>query len=435
MARTKAAADAPATPSADLIRFATGVSKLGIGTSFVGIVVAVVLGLHQLCVNRGTVRIVPLAATAGVEHVPAAMRFDDALAAIADGVSSGIDLDESIRRTTASPAVSVAIPGTTIPVEGLFEWLATTRMGAQDRVRFTVVSAADGTRHRLQIQVDGWHVPTSTFTTDEQPSLDAAVVDGAERVFALLRPVGAAYYFATRDPERSLAILAAVQRREGTSADEQATVHRVLAVILRDQGDHEAARERLLAALAATRHAGRRARLHLDVGDTYALAGRWAEAADAFREALALAPGHPTARVRLGEALVALDRLDVAEGAFEYARVLDPHEAAPWLGLGDLARRRGDVWVARDRYRAGRRDAFSPHGRAALDRALADLYLGLGCVAEARGLYRQAGALVGCYGGPGAAASCPGVPWDANGVPCMLLAVAPPPRATPPRAS
>jgi YaiO family outer membrane protein len=78
-------------------------------------------------------------------------------------------------------------------------------------------------------------------------------------------------------------------------------------------------------------------------------AGRNAEAVDTLRRVLALRPGDVDARVALGFALLALDRLDEADAAFDQALAEAPAYADAEIGKARIAQRRGDRAQARSR--------------------------------------------------------------------------------------
>jgi tetratricopeptide (TPR) repeat protein len=252
------------------------------------------------------------------------------------------------------------------------------------------------------------------------------LLDGAEQIFALLRPLGAAAYFATRYPDRSIALAASVIRDPTSTPERKATAYRVWALALREQGDLDAARAMLWEAYQRASDRDDRARILRDTAYTHGIAGDWYAAERAYRDALALAPDSVITKSRLAFALMEQGSFGEAERIFEELRTADPLWVEPHRGLAQVALRRWDVWKARARYREAILVASSPAERALVDRDIADLYAGLGCMKEARGLYRQAGMIEVCYAGPGADGRCRGIFGEEDRA-CPLLALAPPP--------
>jgi YaiO family outer membrane protein len=84
-----------------------------------------------------------------------------------------------------------------------------------------------------------------------------------------------------------------------------------------------------------------------DRGVEARLAGDHARAIEWLRSAAAAEPANADARLQLGLALMAADRLDEAEAAFRETLRLAPAYDDARIGLARLARRRGDVAAAR----------------------------------------------------------------------------------------
>lgn len=100
------------------------------------------------------------------------------------------------------------------------------------------------------------------------------------------------------------------------------------------------------------------------------LAGRPAEAVAKLEQVLAARPGDVDARLNLGLALLALDRLDEAEAAFEQVTDRAPTYADAWLGLVRVEQRRGDLAAARDHLQRAEAAAPGSAEAAVLRRAL-----------------------------------------------------------------
>jgi tetratricopeptide (TPR) repeat protein len=105
----------------------------------------------------------------------------------------------------------------------------------------------------------------------------------------------------------------------------------------------------LLDALAGLR-AGER--VHIARGRVAFRAGRWADAAEEFRKALAARPESVEARVNLGSALVQTGDLDSATLQFREALRLDPNNATAHFNLGLLLSGKGPTPEALEHLRA-----------------------------------------------------------------------------------
>lgn len=100
------------------------------------------------------------------------------------------------------------------------------------------------------------------------------------------------------------------------------------------------------------------------------LAGRPAAAVVKLEQVLAARPDDVDARLNLGLALLALDRLDPAETAFRDVVERAPTYAEAWGGLARIAQRRGDLDAARSLADQARRLAPESAEIAALEAAL-----------------------------------------------------------------
>jgi len=388
--------------------------------SVVVLAASLLSALIYLARNRDTVQVLPLTGTG--DQVAVALQVGEMLAAISEGAGSGVDADARLTQTTSEPPPAVVIPGTGVPLASVIDYLERSWVGRQDRVRVALVST-DATHHRLRAQFDGYHVSARTLTSDEKPSPAEAILDGAERIYAVLRPVGAAYYFSTRDPARSLDLVdREIHRSDTPEAQDLVAADRVWALILRDQGDAVGAREKLWEAFQRATAAEQKASILVDTGYTHGVEADWTNAVGAFRQALHLTPASKIAKSRLGMALVELGRLDEAEHAFREAIALDSHWAEPWRGLAQVARLRWNLLSAREFYQSARRESFSSSDRALADRELGDLYVASGCVREGRALYQQAARIESCYAGPGGEVPCRGTFGDVDAT-CALPAL------------
>jgi tetratricopeptide (TPR) repeat protein len=93
-------------------------------------------------------------------------------------------------------------------------------------------------------------------------------------------------------------------------------------------------------------------RVHIARGRTAFRAGRWADAAEQFRKAVAARPESVEARVNLGSALVQTGDADGAVAQFREALRLDPNNATARFNLGVLLSGKGPGQEALDHLRA-----------------------------------------------------------------------------------
>ncbi|HKY32613.1 MAG TPA: tetratricopeptide repeat protein [Candidatus Polarisedimenticolia bacterium] len=90
-----------------------------------------------------------------------------------------------------------------------------------------------------------------------------------------------------------------------------------------------------------------------NTGITLLDGGRYSEAADAFRRALAREPRFLTARINLGRALMLMKDYDGAVAALEEVLEADPAQTEVYTLLGNILMERGDLAEAERRFREG----------------------------------------------------------------------------------
>ena len=99
--------------------------------------------------------------------------------------------------------------------------------------------------------------------------------------------------------------------------------------------------------------------------------GRLAEACELYRQAIAAAPQHASARLNLGAALEAAGDLDGAEGAYRAVLGFEPANAYAHYNLANVAQARGAAQDAADLLRIALREKPDfPEARVALSNAL-----------------------------------------------------------------
>jgi tetratricopeptide (TPR) repeat protein len=80
-----------------------------------------------------------------------------------------------------------------------------------------------------------------------------------------------------------------------------------------------------------------------DTGLAMEDAGRWSEAADAYRRALDIEPADPILHFNLGNVLFALGQADESAQSFRRALKYDPYYAEAWNNLGNACAQR-EAW-------------------------------------------------------------------------------------------
>jgi tetratricopeptide (TPR) repeat protein len=390
-------------------------ATLAVTVAVVGTLTIGTLAVMYVLTNMGKVRVLPFEGAAPGSQLGDALELSEVLNAVGKGAATSVDADFSIEQASAEDPPAVTIPGTSLSLATLIELMQLTRF-AQRRVHVGLVSPEP--HARLQIEIDGGRTSGQSLWTDVKTARDDAFVDGAERLYAILNPVGAAYYFSTRYPDRSLEAVDRILHDPQASARDRRAALRIWGLVLRDQGDLDGARDQFRTALHQQREPRQIATLLLDIGYTYRLEERWADAVAVFTEATTADPQWPAAGSRLADALVELGALDRAEHEYERVIGLDPQWAEPWRGLAHVAVRRHAYGRALDLYRMARRLSFSARERATADRGVGDVYFELGCRKEAAALYRQAIAIDDGYDPVATEGVCPDGPRDGALAPC-----------------
>ncbi len=137
-------------------------------------------------------------------------------------------------------------------------------------------------------------------------------------------------------------------------------------------------------------NAGERHRVRAVKGYVFARRRQFPEAVEAFTKALIENPRNTDARAHYAEALIQMKRIAEAEKQVNEAMLIDSKNPAVLLASGDVAKARGELKVALDRYEAAMQlapNAYESYARAAIVAAkLKDLQ-------RARGLAETAGQL------------------------------------------
>ena len=344
---------------------------------------AVVIALLYALMNRSAVHLVSLE---GKEDAHLALRLGHELDDVASGAQTGTNVDMALRRATANAVPGLAIPGTGITADVLlkaFQWgpLGETEIGA------ALVPEGQGDRrtYRMLIRVDGPHVPARAIETAALPTEKGALTAGAEALYEVLKPGAAAYYFFSRDPDRSLELVDRILREHPEPDDDRVAAYHVWGLVLRDRGDQSGALARLQDAIGSAQRAAifpdraRLARLHVDQGYVHQLDGNLPAAVHAFTLAAGDDPRWARPRYHAAEALLTMGRVDEARALYEQARQLDANIPEPWLGLGNVRRDEEDYAGAIDALLTARRLVRSRDTRAALSDQVNELFATIGC--------------------------------------------------------
>ena len=122
------------------------------------------------------------------------------------------------------------------------------------------------------------------------------------------------------------------------------------------------------------------------LGFAYMGAKRVRDAEDALRRALTIKPGVSAWHRDLGVVLASQGNPSAARAEYAQAAKLDPHDATPWINLGNLERRQNRPDAALSAYRSAEvRDSLSPLAYE----GQVDVLKGAGRAAEAGQVYRR----------------------------------------------
>lgn len=347
---------------------------------------AVAIALLYALSNRGAVHLLSLE---GKEDAQLALRLGHELDDVAGGAQTGTNVDMALDRATANAVPGLAIPGTNVTVDvllKLFQWGPL----RETEIRAALVPEGQGEHrtYRMLLRVEGPDLPARAIETDALPTEQAALTAGAEALYEVLKPSAAAYYFFSRDPDRSLRLVDRILDEHPDPDDDRAAAYHVWGLVLRDLGDQTAALARLQDAVAAAERAdifpdrARLARIRVDQGYVYVLDGNLPAAARAFAAAAADDPAWALPPSLEADVLRDLGRLEEARRLYERARLLDPDAAEPWRGLAQVRQGQGDYAGAIDALLTARRLARSPGARGALSDEVNTLFAALCCDAR-----------------------------------------------------
>jgi tetratricopeptide (TPR) repeat protein len=347
---------------------------------------AIAIALLYALTNRSAVS---LRSLEGKEDERLALRLGHELDDVARGAQTGTNVDMTLRRAAAAvPGLSV--PGTNVTVDvllKLFQWGPL----RETEIRAALVPEGQGSQrtYRMLLYMEGPNLSARAIETEALPTEQAALTAGAEALYEVLKPSAAAYYFFSRDPDRSLRLVDQILKRQHGPDDDRTSAYHVWGLVLRDRGDYPAALARMRDAVDSAERADffpdrpRLARIRVDQGYVHLLDGNLQGAARAFSAAAADDPGWALPRLLAADASRTMGRLDQARGLYEQARGTAPDAVEPWVGLGHVSRDQADYAGAIDALLVARRLARAPDTRAALSDEVSELFAALCCDARA----------------------------------------------------
>jgi Tfp pilus assembly protein PilF len=344
-------------------------------------VMSAVIGLVVYAyVNRDAVRVLPFENT--TDGTARAVQLGQLMDAVDRGARAGVDEGLDFFKCTTAKPPDVAIPGTGISLTSLVSW-------GETQVQGEIVD--QGKLHQVRLHVSG--AVSGIIETDFKSSVDDALVEGAERLYALIVPVNGAYYYFSRYPDRSLELLQGMFDRGRPST----ALYRVWGLSLRNLGDVDGALDAFRQADAEASDPKEHAHLHVEMGYVARMAKHWDAAVEYFDRAAKEDPTWPVPVVRKADALRDGGRSADALGSYEQGGTIQPSFADAWAGMGDVYATQGDHALAIVAYETARRFAFDPVQRASLLRDEGDVLFDLGCVDEAGKRYASAMGVLAVY--------------------------------------
>ncbi len=356
----------------------------GFGTASLGFLAGSLLWAY---VNAGALRILPFDGTDGTAQ---ALKFGDALDAVATGAQAGLQLDLSLRQSSTSAMPAISVPGVNISFAALVDfWQG---LFGDTRVKGAVIQQGPpgASTYRVWLHIEGPKIGTRVVATEPAVNLEDALNAGAESAYRVLRPVVAAYYLYRRYPAQSLQVVDEILSDPKRGREDKAAAYRIWGLVLRDQGDHEGAVAQFQQAAALTRDQGFKARVLVDEGYALLWTGSSHEAAEVFHAAATADPEWTVPRGLWADALREGSDFDAAALHYREAIDADPHASQPWLGLARLQAAQRDYAAAIDSYAKARTLSLATSQRASISSEFGGFLLGLGSPDGAIALYDRA---------------------------------------------
>lgn len=343
--------------------------------------------------HRAAVQLLPFEAADGAA---VSRRLARALDDVALGSTSGILVDKTLRLDDDNGPPPISIPGTGVSLASLVSMV---QIGPLAPTRVSGALVAHDNTYHVWMEVFGWSVGQKVVRTDSVKDPDQALVQAAEQLYGLFRPIVLASYLYSRDSKRCLEVIGDIVSDPSASTQDKAEAHHLWGLLLRDQQDFEGARAEFndaidLISSAAPAARRSKAQAWVDIGHTFLWEQRWHEAAAAYERSAHLDGPEADDRWAVphnfrGDALRESGDMRDAIQEYHEAIRLDRHYVDPWNGLGRTYAGQGQYTDAIADYIAAHR----LHLR--LDRTAASTYYGLGDVLFKLGCSDTASALYG----------------------------------------
>lgn len=336
------------------------------------VVLGIAVALFWAWYHRGEVQLLPFE---GANGAAVSLQLGRALDDVALASTSKIDVDPSLKVASDNGPPPIGIPGTGMSFASLVGFV---QLGPLAQTRVHGALAKQDNMYQVWLQVFGPRVGGTTIGTDAMTDPNQALVQAAEYLYGVLKPIVRASYLFSWDPQRCLAVINDILSDPHSSAEDRVAAYRLWGLVLRDaQLDFEGARVRLQEAVEKTTSTGTRARaskarVWLDIGHTYLWEQRWPEAAAAYDKAANLDDAWAEPHNFLGDAF--WESGDVQHAIQEYNEAIrrNPLYVEPWNALGRIYMGREQYENALAAYTTARR----LHTRR--DQTAAFTYYGLG---------------------------------------------------------
>jgi tetratricopeptide (TPR) repeat protein len=336
------------------------------------VLLGVAVALCWAWYHRGEVQLMPFE---GPNGAGVSLQLGRALDNVALASTSKIDVDPSLKVAGDNGPPPIGIPGTGMSFATLVSFV---QLGPLAQTRVHGALAKQENTYQVWLQVFGPHLGGTSIGTDPTTDPNEALVQAAEYLYGVLKPIVRASYLFSWDPERCLAVIKDILSDPHSSAEDKAEAYRLWGLVLRDaQLDFEGARVKLQEAIektpsTASRAQRSKARVWLDIGHTYLWEQRWHAATAAYEKAADLDDAWAEPHNFLGEAFWGSG--DVQHAIREYHEAIrrNPLYVEPWNALGR-------VYMGREQYENAL-EAYTTARRLLLrhDQTAAFTYYGLG---------------------------------------------------------
>jgi tetratricopeptide (TPR) repeat protein len=323
--------------------------------------------------DRGAVNVLPFEGSNGAA---VSLAFAHALENVARGAMSGMDVDPFLQQATDTVPPPVSVPGTGISFASLVSIFQIGPL-AETRVHGALAAEPDGS-YQILLQVFGPGVAGGAASIREVAAdLDKAVIQAAESLYGVLKPIALASYLYSRDPRRCLEVVADILADPHHSHNDEAVAYRLWGLVLRDRQDFDTARLKFDASIkkvTSNDAAARRFKAHIwvDRGHCSLWEQQWQTAADDYERAAAWDHAWAVPHDFWGDALAGGGNAHAAIRQYREAIRLDPLYVEPWNGMAQVHMARQEYQDAIDAYMQARTLHLKDDRTAALS------YCGLG---------------------------------------------------------